>query len=119
MMLAPVVLTLGIIATRPAAHGRDAGPPASRAAAPMPWFVLGFIAMVILNSIVTIPDGPKVWITYGTTFLLSMALAAMGIETDFRKLKAKGTEATVARCGGLDLYRHFGARTREAYGLFS
>jgi uncharacterized integral membrane protein (TIGR00698 family) len=90
MMLAPVVLALGVIAMRPAAYGRDAGRPASRAAAPMPWFVLGFIAMVILNSIVIIPNGPKVWITYATTFLLTMALAAMGIETDFRKLKAKG-----------------------------
>lgn len=88
MMLAPVVITLGIIAVRRAAH--PAGESASRAAPPMPWFVLGFIAMVILNSVVTIPAVPKASIVLGTTFMLSMALAAMGMETDFRKLKADG-----------------------------
>ena len=87
MMLAPVVIALGVIATRRAAHavGKTA-----RKAPPMPWFVLGFIALVAINSLVTIPAEPKVWIVAITTFLLSMALAAMGLETDFRKLKAEG-----------------------------
>jgi uncharacterized integral membrane protein (TIGR00698 family) len=87
MMLAPVVITLGILAMRRASH---AGKSESRAAPPMPWFVLGFVALVIFNSVVTIPAEPKAWIAVATTFLLSMALAAMGIETDFRKLKAEG-----------------------------
>jgi uncharacterized integral membrane protein (TIGR00698 family) len=87
MMLAPLVITLGTIATRRAAH---AVCPAEREAPPMPWFVFGFIAMVILNSVVTIPAQPKAWLATATTFLLSMALAAMGLETDFRKLKAEG-----------------------------
>jgi uncharacterized integral membrane protein (TIGR00698 family) len=93
MMLAPVVFTLGIMAVRRAAHSEDKS--ASRAAPPMPWFVLGFIGMVILNSFVTIPTEPKAAITLTTTFLLSMALAAMGIETDFRKLKAEGLKPLV------------------------
>jgi uncharacterized integral membrane protein (TIGR00698 family) len=88
MMLAPVVITLGIIAVRRTAHAT--GQSASRPAPPMPWFVLGFIAMVILNSVVTIPAVPKATIVLGTTFMLSMALAAMGMETDFRKLRAEG-----------------------------
>ena len=87
MMLAPVVITLGLIAMRRASH---AGGQSANAAPPMPWFVLGFVAMVILNSLVAIPEVPKAWIAVGTTFMLSMALAAMGIETDFRKLKAEG-----------------------------
>ena len=87
MMLAPVVLTLGIVALRRASHATRKTSPA---APPMPWFVLGVVAMVILNSVITIPAAPKAWIVLGTTFLLSMALAAMGIETDFRKLKAEG-----------------------------
>jgi uncharacterized integral membrane protein (TIGR00698 family) len=87
MMLAPVVITLGIVAVRRAAHAHGN---ASRATPPMPWFVLGFVAMVIINSVIAIPGVPKTWIALGTTFLLSMALAAMGIETDFRKLKAEG-----------------------------
>jgi uncharacterized integral membrane protein (TIGR00698 family) len=93
MMLAPVVFTLGIMAVRRAAHSTDKS--ASRAAPPMPWFVLGFIGMVILNSFVTIPAEPKAAVALTTTFLLSMALAAMGIETDFRKLKAEGLKPLV------------------------
>lgn len=88
MMLAPVVITLGIIAVRRTANAT--GRSTSRPAPPMPWFVLGFIAMVILNSVVTIPAVPKATIVLGTTFMLSMALAAMGMETDFRKLRAEG-----------------------------
>jgi len=45
---------------------------------------------VAVNSLVVIPAGAKAWIASLTTILLSMALAAMGLETDFRKLKAKG-----------------------------
>jgi uncharacterized membrane protein YadS len=56
----------------------------------MPWFVLGFVAMVGLNSAVGVPPEAKVWIVAVTTFLLSVALAAMGLETDIRKLTAKG-----------------------------
>jgi uncharacterized integral membrane protein (TIGR00698 family) len=85
MMLAPVVLTLGYLASRGAAHhGRMA------ARAPLPWFVLGFIALVGLNSVVAIPAAAKAFAIPATTFLLSMALAAMGLETDIAKLKAKG-----------------------------
>jgi uncharacterized membrane protein YadS len=46
--------------------------------------------MAILNSLVAIPAQPKAWLITTTTFLLSMALAAMGLETDFRKLRAEG-----------------------------
>lgn len=88
MMLAPVVIMLGIVGMRRVA--RATGRSDSRVAPPMPWFVLGFVAMVIVNSIIAIPAAPKAWIVVATTFLLSMALAAMGIETDFRKLKAEG-----------------------------
>jgi uncharacterized membrane protein YadS len=56
----------------------------------VPWFVLGFIAMVAFNSVVTIPAETSGFIAKITTFLLSMALAAMGLETDFRKLRLKG-----------------------------
>src|SRR3569623_2024794 len=52
--------------------------------------VLGVIAMIALNSIITIPPEAKSVIVSVTTFLLTMALAAMGLETDIGKLYAKG-----------------------------
>ena len=56
----------------------------------MPWFVLGFVALVGLNSLIAIPAEAKIWVIAVTTFLLTVALAAMGLETDIRKLLARG-----------------------------
>lgn len=87
MLLAPMVIALGLMAARQArGRGEDAG----RARPPMPWFVLGFLAMVALNSVVTMPAEMKAALVLATTFMLSMALAAMGLETDIAKLRAKG-----------------------------
>jgi uncharacterized integral membrane protein (TIGR00698 family) len=89
LMLAPMILTLSFIAARKARHLPDADQ--SRAEQPpLPWFVGGFIVLVIINSLVDIPDHARPQIASTTTFLLSAALAAMGMETDLRKLRAKG-----------------------------
>jgi uncharacterized integral membrane protein (TIGR00698 family) len=81
-MLAPVVIVLGLTSQA------SAGP--RKTAAPVPWFVLGFIAMVGFNSVVSLPVELKSLIVTATTFMLSMALAAMGLDTNIRKLRAKG-----------------------------
>ncbi len=85
MMLAPLVIGLGMIA----AH-KARGSAKERKAPPMPWFVLGFIAVMLLNSAITVAPHEKAQIVTLTNFLLSMALAAMGLETDFAKLKQEG-----------------------------
>jgi uncharacterized integral membrane protein (TIGR00698 family) len=87
MMLAPTVIVLGLLAVRQASRHGHAH---SRAKPPLPWFVLGFVALVIVNSVVTVPPQARAVIVPATAFLLSMALAAMGLETDIAKLKAKG-----------------------------
>ncbi|UZE52052.1 YeiH family protein [Rhodopseudomonas sp. P2A-2r] len=89
MLLAPMVIALGAMAAR-AARRSDAGPHGSTARPPMPWFVLGFVAMVGINSVISIPTEARLWIVALTTFLLSVALAAMGLETDINKLAARG-----------------------------
>jgi uncharacterized integral membrane protein (TIGR00698 family) len=86
-LLAPMVIALGLIANR---SSKRAGPDAAAARPPMPWFVLGFVALVGVNSVVTISAEARVWIVAITTFMLSVALAAMGLETDIGKLMAKG-----------------------------
>ncbi|TMV86337.1 YeiH family putative sulfate export transporter [Thioclava sp. BHET1] len=82
MMLAPVVLVLGRLATRQNTGGA--------AKTPMPWFVLGFLAMVGLASTGVLPQPVLHGAATLTQILLAMALAAMGLETDVRKLCAKG-----------------------------
>jgi uncharacterized integral membrane protein (TIGR00698 family) len=84
MMLAPLVIGLGFLAARKMSDG------AERKAPPMPWFVLGFIAVMLLNSVISVAPHEKAQIVILTNFLLSMALAAMGLETDFAKLRQEG-----------------------------
>ena len=87
MLLAPLVLGLGVIAPRRAArhtHGRV------HARAPMPWFVFGFLALIGVNSLGVVPMEAKHLLVPATTFMLTVALAAMGLETDIGKLRARG-----------------------------
>jgi uncharacterized membrane protein YadS len=88
MLLAPVVIALGWIASRRTARRRSTS---ASSRPPMPWFVLGFVAVVGLNSLIAIPAADRTQIAAVTSFLLSVALAAMGLETDIRKLTARGT----------------------------
>ncbi|WP_103122349.1 YeiH family protein [Methylopila sp. Yamaguchi] len=81
MMLAPVVAALGVYMAR-------SGDPGARA--PFPWFVLGFVALVALNSLVALPAVPKTFAIEATPALLAVALAAMGLETDLVKLREQG-----------------------------
>ena len=81
-LLAPLVLSLGFLRARRQGD--------NRASAPAPWFVFGFLAVVVVNSLVTIPVELKAGLIQATPFLLAMATAAMGLETDIRKLMAKG-----------------------------
>jgi uncharacterized integral membrane protein (TIGR00698 family) len=81
-LLAPLVLSLGFLRSR--RRGEN------HASAPAPWFVFGFLAVVIVNSLVTIPPQVKSGLIQATPFFLAMATAAMGLETDIRKLMAKG-----------------------------
>lgn len=85
ILLAPLVIALGVIASRRLGKTGSKGK-----APPMPWFVLGFVALVVVNSLVAIPAAAKDVLVPATAFLLSVALAAMGLETDIAKLKRKG-----------------------------
>jgi uncharacterized integral membrane protein (TIGR00698 family) len=91
MLLAPLVLALGWFRARKARSTNMSGDNRTTPRAmPLPWFIAGFVAMMLFNSLDLIPSGDKVFIGHTTTFLLTIALAAMGLETDIRKLQAKG-----------------------------
>ena len=79
VMLAPVVLALGFMV----AKGR-------RGSAPKPWFVLAFVVFAAIASLGVVPPQVSAVTPVVTQVLLTIALAAMGLETDVRKLRAKG-----------------------------
>ncbi|HEY8578434.1 MAG TPA: putative sulfate exporter family transporter, partial [Beijerinckiaceae bacterium] len=78
--MAPMILWLGA-----ARRGKSDGP-----APPIPWFVVGFAAVIILNSALDVPAAVRQGAQLLTVFLLTMSLAALGLETDLRKLRLKG-----------------------------
>ncbi|AID31526.1 putative integral membrane protein (TIGR00698 family) [Mesorhizobium sp. USDA 4775] len=82
-MLAPMVIALGLMARR---GSRDQ----SAARPPMPWFVAAFIAVVALNSLVTMPAEVKSAMALATTIMLTMGLAAMGLQADISQLRSRG-----------------------------
>jgi uncharacterized integral membrane protein (TIGR00698 family) len=90
MLLAPIVFALSLTTRLVAdsASARSARPP-------VPWFVLGFVALVGVNSVIDIPADARKMIVTLTTFLLSVALAAMGLETDISKLYARGLRPAI------------------------
>jgi uncharacterized integral membrane protein (TIGR00698 family) len=94
MLLAPVVLALSVA---PRASARPA--PGTSGRPPLPWFAIGFVAVVAINSVVTIPAGVRSATVTLSTFLLTIALAAMGLETDVSRLYAKGLRPAIL--GGL------------------
>jgi uncharacterized integral membrane protein (TIGR00698 family) len=55
-----------------------------------PFFLLGFIGMVVLNSLEFFTPKAVSWIEFFDMFLLTMAMAGMGLETDFGRLMKVG-----------------------------
>lgn len=84
-MMAPVVIALGEASARFGA-ARDG----ERARPPFPWFLVGFLALAALNSLIAVPHEIAAPIGGVATFLLSMAMAAMGLHTDIGRLRARG-----------------------------
>jgi uncharacterized integral membrane protein (TIGR00698 family) len=95
MLLAPMILALSCIGKFRSGRGEQA----QRPSVPVPWFVLGFVVMMLVNSIGLIPPLEKVYLIQATPFLLAIALAAMGLQTDIRKLREKGWRPLLVGAG--------------------
>lgn len=86
LLLAPLILAMGWAARRRAgAEDGEVG-----GSVPFPLFVVGFLAMVGVNSVIGVPEALAPWTTGLTSFLLTMALAAMGLGMNVRALRAQG-----------------------------
>ncbi|GAA5236190.1 putative sulfate exporter family transporter [Verticiella sediminum] len=87
-LLVPVLLVLGLWLARRAPAGEEAG--AAKGKAPVPWFVLGFLAMIALNSTGVVPQAAIAAINPLVTFALTMAMAALGMETRLSRMRQAG-----------------------------
>ncbi len=85
LMLAPLVLLLGAWVERQAKDDARL-----RSKAPFPLFVFGFLAMVLLAGTGWVSETTQHFAHWATQALLALALAAVGLETDVRRLIAQG-----------------------------
>jgi uncharacterized membrane protein YadS len=98
-MMAPVIIALGELSLRLGLGRADA-----KVRAPFPWFLVGFLAMVAVASFLALPHGSSGIVDTSalfvrehmnaissvTAFLLSMAMAAMGMQANIRHIRSNG-----------------------------
>ena len=112
MLLVPVLLILGWWAAASACKRFKAASPGERAQngdndcagstaktgkgkVQVPWFAFGFLLVIGFNSLDLLPAPVVGWINDFDTFLLTMAMAALGAETSFDKFKQAGAKPFV------------------------
>jgi len=90
MMLAPFLLILSAYLQR----GKSVAAPCSRRKASrlndVPWFAFAFIGVVALHSLFTLPTALTGTLLDADTFLLAMAMAALGLTTHLSSVRRAG-----------------------------
>lgn len=82
MMLVPYLFLLGLYLAKKS-HTK-------RTKVPMPWFAIMFVVMCGFNSLNLLPNVVKTGIVEFDIFLLTVAMFALGVETNFQKIKGLG-----------------------------
>lgn len=93
MLLVPVLIILGYwVAARMAKNSDASG---EKGKLTVPWFAFGFLAVIGFNSFNLLPEAAIDAINYFDTFLLTMAMTALGAETSIDKFKKAGAKPFV------------------------
>lgn len=88
MLLAPFLIILSMSLSR-----KNVG--TSKAPITIPWFAILFIAVALFNSAITLPDDLHRFIKHTDAFLLTMAMAALGIRTNIQAIKQAGVKSLI------------------------
>ena len=87
MMLVPVLLVISFFMMRAA---MKSGEGSSRGKINMPWFAILFLVVIAFNSFDLLPAGLVDFINTFDTFVLTMAMTALGAETSIDKFRKAG-----------------------------
>lgn len=95
IMLVPVLLIISYSMSRAIAKirrrvGIDSHNPNRSSKVAVPWFAFGFLAVIGFNSLNLLPEPFIDFINRLDTFLLTMAMTALGAETSIEKFKKAG-----------------------------
>jgi uncharacterized integral membrane protein (TIGR00698 family) len=86
LFLIPTLLTLSVLQVSEQTQGK----PLNFKKLPIPWFVFIFMILVGLNSLSIFPELVKDWLIQNNKFLITIALAAMGLEVNLLKMRQTG-----------------------------
>ena len=89
MMLVPVLLIISYSVMRAAIKSGDVS---GRGKISMPWFAILFLVVIGFNSLDLLPAGLVDFINTFDTFLLTMAMTALGAETSIDKFRKAGAK---------------------------
>lgn len=92
MLLGPLLIFLGLFLTKKARRENAGDVNYRKKKLVIPWFVFGFIAVAGFNSFHLVPEETVDVINVADTFLLTMAMSALGMETNFSKFKSVGAK---------------------------
>jgi len=84
MMIAPFLIVLSIWLAKKSTNSK------SKTKITIPWFAVGFIGVAGFNSLDLVPHFIVTTINQLDTFVLTMAMSALGMETSFEKFKKVG-----------------------------
>jgi uncharacterized integral membrane protein (TIGR00698 family) len=79
-MLLPVIVAVGLWARSRGGHAEGERPPL------LPWFVTAFAALVVVNSLVPIPEFIREGGNTASRWCLVAAIAALGVKTHFQEI---------------------------------
>lgn len=88
LMIIPISIGLSIIEARRSADGQRLT--GRRIAKLVPWFLIGFVIVALINSTGLIPEAPRQVLVHASVFLIAMALAGIGLSTDVPALRRAG-----------------------------
>ncbi|MDP9630145.1 MULTISPECIES: putative sulfate exporter family transporter [Ensifer] len=124
LMLGPVVLCFSIINRASEAHPLAPNLPAGNRRVRLatfayfvPWFILGFLAVAVARNSGMIPDAAAAGAAHLATWLTVIAMAALGLEVDIRKLADAGPRASAAAMLSLLVLAGLAAAAITVFGL--
>lgn len=94
MLLVPVLLVISYSVARAAAKGADTEDN-GKGKISVPWFAILFLVVIGFNSFNLLPANVVDFINTFDTFLLTMAMTALGAETSIEKFKKAGAKPFV------------------------
>lgn len=93
LLIIPAALLIGAVQMKRLRTGSESVPdsnPRSIRGVAIPWFVFGFLAVVLINSLPLLPEPVTQTMVSIDSFLLTIAMAGMGLETNFKNMRTVG-----------------------------